>query len=726
MVCPACGRENDADARFCASCGASLAAPAAEARKVVTVLFADVAGLDGARRAARPRARCGSVMWRYFEAVQGVARAARRDGREVHRRRGHGRLRRAGRARGRRRSAPSAPRPRSATRSRAERRARASTASRSSRARRQHRRGDRRRRRAGDQKLATGDAVNVAARLEQAAAPGEVLLGAATYAAVRGRGRRRAGRRPSTRRARASRSSPTGSSALRPDVPGLHQADRDAVRRAARRARPAPCRVRRARSRTRSATLATSSARPGSASRGSRASCSTSLAARRAVVVGRCAVLRRGQHRTSRSPTSCATSRATTRAELRSSGRRRARRDRGALSAARRHVGARRLARGDRLGVPAAASRRSPRDRPLVAGRRRHALGRAGAARPRRVRRRLLERRADPRALHARPDLFDVRPGLGGAGRRRDVVTARAARDEDSRRARRGRSATRARRRAPRRDRRDAPRATRCSSSSCSRSFEHDPDADSRPADDPGAARCARRPARPGGARRRPARPVEGRLFHRGASPSCSSGEDERRRHPARPHAQGVHPAGPLAVPRRRRLPLQPRAHPRRRVRVAAEGAALAAARAPRRLARGAQRPPRRPREIIGFHLEQAYAPGRRAGASRAAARPPRRRAARAGGPGRTRSRRARAGGGARTARERAPGRGARAAGSAPAAARARATGKRRARRGRRRPRTRRSSSHRRSETRRTSCARPSSGGTWRTCSGRRVPTRCA
>jgi hypothetical protein len=37
---------------------------------------------------------------------------------------------------------------------------------------------------APDQKLATGDAVNVAARLEQAAAAGEVLLGRATYTAV--------------------------------------------------------------------------------------------------------------------------------------------------------------------------------------------------------------------------------------------------------------------------------------------------------------------------------------------------------------------------------------------------------------------------------------------------------------------------------------------------------------------------------------------------------------
>ncbi len=40
-----------------------------------------------------------------------------------------------------------------------------------------------------------GDAVNVAARLEQAAAPGEILLGEETYRARARRGHRRAGRR---------------------------------------------------------------------------------------------------------------------------------------------------------------------------------------------------------------------------------------------------------------------------------------------------------------------------------------------------------------------------------------------------------------------------------------------------------------------------------------------------------------------------------------------------
>jgi class 3 adenylate cyclase len=45
VVCPRCQRENRADARFCDSCGASLAGSAPrEERKVVSVLFADIVG----------------------------------------------------------------------------------------------------------------------------------------------------------------------------------------------------------------------------------------------------------------------------------------------------------------------------------------------------------------------------------------------------------------------------------------------------------------------------------------------------------------------------------------------------------------------------------------------------------------------------------------------------------------------------------------------------------
>src|SRR5882724_9582702 len=45
MICPDCGRENAADARFCSGCGLRLEGQARrEERKVVTILFADIVG----------------------------------------------------------------------------------------------------------------------------------------------------------------------------------------------------------------------------------------------------------------------------------------------------------------------------------------------------------------------------------------------------------------------------------------------------------------------------------------------------------------------------------------------------------------------------------------------------------------------------------------------------------------------------------------------------------
>ena len=138
MICPACGFESPEGARFCGGCGTPLerrcsecGAPAApgisfctmcgdaarrgsraaaeparpeggrgEERKVVTVALRRPRRLHGPRRAARPRGRAAHAA-PVPRAAPRRARALRRHGREVHRRRGHGAVRRAGRARGR-------------------------------------------------------------------------------------------------------------------------------------------------------------------------------------------------------------------------------------------------------------------------------------------------------------------------------------------------------------------------------------------------------------------------------------------------------------------------------------------------------------------------------------------------------------------------------------------------------------------------------------------------
>ena len=73
MVCSSCGRENDADARFCDACGASLDVPLsdAETRRVVTIVFTDVAGSTALGERLDPES-LRRVMWRYFDAMQGT------------------------------------------------------------------------------------------------------------------------------------------------------------------------------------------------------------------------------------------------------------------------------------------------------------------------------------------------------------------------------------------------------------------------------------------------------------------------------------------------------------------------------------------------------------------------------------------------------------------------------------------------------------------------------
>src|ERR671925_1214856 len=71
LVCDACGRENPAGSSFCNACGAPLAPPdpGSERRKTVTVLFCDVIGSTALGERLDPES-LRRVLARYFDVAR--------------------------------------------------------------------------------------------------------------------------------------------------------------------------------------------------------------------------------------------------------------------------------------------------------------------------------------------------------------------------------------------------------------------------------------------------------------------------------------------------------------------------------------------------------------------------------------------------------------------------------------------------------------------------------
>ncbi len=186
LTCPSCGRESPEDFAFCPACAAPLApaAPTREVRKTVTVVFCDVTGSTALGERLDPES-LRDVQSRYFDTMRG---AIERHGGTVEKYIGDAVMAvfgipvlheddalRAARAATDMREALTA------LNKELERDRGVAIQVRIGVNTGEVVAGD-----PGDGKaIVTGDAVNVAARLEQHAAPGQVLLGEATYRLVR-------------------------------------------------------------------------------------------------------------------------------------------------------------------------------------------------------------------------------------------------------------------------------------------------------------------------------------------------------------------------------------------------------------------------------------------------------------------------------------------------------------------------------------------------------------
>ena len=174
IECPSCGRANADDARFCSGCATALGPqePPREQRKVVTILFCDLVGSTALGESTDPEALRARLA-RTFDALRGVVE---RHGGTVEKFVGDAVMAVFG--------IPAAHEDDALRAVRAAEEMRATVSEHGLESRIGVNTGE-----VvvggGDDTLVTGDAVNVAARLEQAAASDEILIGAGTRLLVR-------------------------------------------------------------------------------------------------------------------------------------------------------------------------------------------------------------------------------------------------------------------------------------------------------------------------------------------------------------------------------------------------------------------------------------------------------------------------------------------------------------------------------------------------------------